>query len=294
MHIDLAGDCSSCHVSTSGGGTLRSGALGQTTSSSCADCHGSSDPNTAHHGSASAQSGNCVSCHTPDVGNGKTRANLAMPANLACAYCHMDWQVDVMGEPSSNDVVIYRMTFDPNGNPNSPPVYSEVHRITATGAAITIQDFAACFACHGATGVDNGRADAIGQADRVKPFHGVGAPYTGDDGNGAYGSFSNDIWAQYVNWGSEVRHPGHNAFNLLNTQIRSSKAQYNNTNNKVKWHDADGKGLHDVRDATYQNTVEIPWADYGGTVTGNIDITVGAPDGTTEVHNMATAVPTYP
>ena len=247
MHVTLRGDCGSCHLSASGGGTLVASITGATTSSSCADCHGSSDPQTAHHGSASALNGECINCHMPNVGVQSPLANrsdIMMPPNLACNWCHLWWpnNIDYIDQTTDNGyatdangkVKIFRLDWSPKGN------YGQLAGISETGMAshyisenttTPISDYGACFACHGATGTDNGRADDPGNADMIRPFHGMGGTselVPGTDvwtrGNGANSDYTKHVNnyfagpAQTTSNGTvktDPYHPGYAAFNWM-------------------------------------------------------------------------------
>jgi hypothetical protein len=96
-----------------------------------------------------------------------------------------------------------------------------------------ISDYGACFACHGATGTDNGRADDPGNADMIRPFHGMGGTselvpgtdvWTRDTGaNDDYTKHVNNYFAgpEHSAGGSaqpvktDPYHPGYAAFNWM-------------------------------------------------------------------------------
>jgi hypothetical protein len=173
-------DCSICHFNAPGGG----GALREPwetdwpNGGTCGQCHGNTtDPNTAHHGGAAALNGECINCHMPDVGVQSPLANrsdIMMPANLACNWCHLWWpnNIDYIDQATDNGyatdangkVKIFRLNWNPKGN------YGQYASISETGMAnhfvsenttTPISDYGACFACHGASGLDDGH-DADG------------------------------------------------------------------------------------------------------------------------------------
>ena len=180
MHVDLAGDCGSCHESPAGGGTLRSGALGQTTASSCADCHGSSDPSTVHHGGSSAQAGDCTTCHTdPRVSQGERQIQA-----LACSVCHVRLNGSTMEivaitigkEGGAGNGADSGNTYTPITTGNG---FSSNHTFPDSGG--TINNYGVCFECHGHTG-----KTGYTSAPRMFPYHALPKP-------GAYSATANTI-----------------------------------------------------------------------------------------------------
>ncbi|MDF1577261.1 MAG: hypothetical protein P1P81_02330, partial [Desulfobulbales bacterium] len=248
MHVDRTGDCGTCHVSTSGGGTLQGSALNQTVLSSCADCHGSTVPATVHHGGASAQAGNCTVCHAdPRETNNRTTysSHLAhAPYQPACGYCH----VDVNG----NDVQVMAITVGiagstatgtPAGNTRTLAPGHQFTITSGTGVA-KITNYGVCFDCHGTTGYTADKAGvktALGATNGVTPFHGAvtyGAAGTqlGGQGKGAaddtvfrIGNVQTALAANKAYWG-----PGRGVWNIRNAE-RSIQDHYLNAAPVATW-----------------------------------------------------------
>jgi hypothetical protein len=169
----------------------------------CTVCHTLSIGAT-HHSGPNATSGNCIACHMPKVGTQgnpiATRSTIMMPKELACNFCHLWWPnnqtyvataTDTSGYDTttvSGKVMVYKLVFDPTTNLRAMATASPVtsHAIS-TNSTTPINDYGACFACHGATGNgSNGTTgianyalgDAAGVADMIVPFHGLGNPLT--------------------------------------------------------------------------------------------------------------------
>jgi hypothetical protein len=180
MHVALAGDCGSCHVSPSGSGTLRSGALGQTTGSSCADCHGSSVPSAAHHGGASAQAGNCTNCHTDP----RPAAGQRVIQAMVCSECHVQMNGSTMEivaitigkEGGAGNGTDSGNTYTPITTANG---FSSNHTFPNSGG--TINNYGVCLECHGTTG-----KSGYTSAPRMFPYHALPKP-------GAYSATDNTI-----------------------------------------------------------------------------------------------------
>jgi hypothetical protein len=186
----------------------------------------------------------------------------------------------------------------------SSPVELTDHAIS-TNASQPIQDYSACFACHGATGDDTGPGDAEGVPDMVYPFHGLGVPYTGDDWLTG-GNFEDHI-NQYAGPDQEGAtqparntniHPGPFNFNSLGTMTGPSLTVniqgYTTTKNygdsasgaspytskKPEFHKADA-GQFNRSNATFYSSghFEVPWDHYADAVvapgSGSITIDVG-------------------
>jgi hypothetical protein len=113
-----------------------------------------------------------------------------MPTTLACNFCHLWWPnntnyiaqaTDIGYKVTSSKVQMYPLEFDPNpgGNDMAMAVVGTAiasHAISEN-TVTPVNDYGACFACHGATGVDTGRLTAgPGEAAMVRPFHGFGLP----------------------------------------------------------------------------------------------------------------------
>lgn len=228
-------------------------AAGTWTSVTCTTCHDVTTPDPdlsvttlggMHHGHANATAGECIVCHKPDVGQGASSRTLAaldisMPRNLACNFCHLWWPNNKGYYTTATDngysaagaggtIRIFRLNWDPNGTTattaKTSAASSEVltHSVS-TNAVTPISDYAACFACHGAS------AATKGGGFQVRPFHGFGpavtgfTPLSGNSGNANvliewYAGPSSNGNNQAVN--DTPWHPGFAAFHLLDNNVR--------------------------------------------------------------------------
>jgi hypothetical protein len=174
------------------------------------------------------------------------RSDIMMPANLACNWCHLWWpnNIDYIDQATDNGyatdangkVKIFMLNWEPVTNPRT---YADIietgmadHYISKN-TTTPINDYGACFACHGATGVDNGNANAPGAADMIRPFHGIGgsADFTsggvdiwirGEGSNADYLKHVNNFYAGPLNTTADTPnaktdpyHPGYAAFNWV-------------------------------------------------------------------------------
>jgi hypothetical protein len=152
-------NCGLCHVSSGGGGTLRSYAVGKTISeaTTCATCHGTGPIEDLHHPNAHAQAGDCTWCHADPRPGWVTAYSVTapnpLPLQLACVKCHV--------APSGTGLVVYRNTYAPvnvstsypNGNTswgvNGDASVQQTAVHTITGAAkINVYNYGACLGCH--------------------------------------------------------------------------------------------------------------------------------------------------
>ncbi|GAB4345468.1 MAG: hypothetical protein Kow0089_22570 [Desulfobulbaceae bacterium] len=289
-------------------------------SQTCVTCHDVTTPDPdlsvatlgeMHHGHADATGGNCVACHMPNVGAQSPLANrsdIMMPANLACNWCHLWWpnNTDYINQATDNGydtttvagkVMIYRLTFDPVTNQRQMATIAPLpsHAISEN-TTTPINDYGACFACHGATGVDNGRSDAAGQADMVRPFHGLGQPVTSavavdlSGSNADYTRHVNNFYAgpQQTTANGAVKtipyNPGYAAFNFLALDVGSN--QGGNTK-PYATDDKNYKFIHDsernIRGVACRNTTigsttaSIEYNNWGADLgaVGSITVNVG-------------------
>ena len=339
-------DCSICHVGKPGGGGPMhdylelSGELNLPGGGDCTQCHEMTAANQTtrisdHHtyttiaslkvDPGSAMSGNCVFCHQPDVGqNGvaghEARADLQMPPNLACNYCHLWWPNEAY---TGTPVNIYSLDWNPNTNPNVDAGSAPLSTHAVSTAAIPISDYAACFACHGKTSY-NGTA---GNSTQVVPFHGYGVDgnevYTGDStcfGAGPCGGQADDLINIY---GSPTitgfdhgldhltdkgRHPGFNSLNMLEPYLSLVPSGANPGKGDVYDGQSTGKKAHQADAGAYETpaltgttTFNIPWDNYAPafpTAAGSVSIDteydhVNHTD-TTETHTVPTVMRTVP
>jgi hypothetical protein len=208
MHVALRGDCGDCHESTSGGGDLVASITGATTSSSCADCHGSSDPSTVHHGGTSAQNGDCLACHNDP----RPAAGQRVIAAMVCSECH----VQMNGSTMEIVAITYakegsaEATGVDSGNTYTPITtgngFSSDHTFPNSGGVI--QNYGVCLECHGHTG-----KTGYTSAPRMFPYHALPKPgaYSASDntigGNGWNNNLGNNGAARFrgnLNWDSSA------------------------------------------------------------------------------------------
>jgi cytochrome c553 len=268
-----------------------------------------------------AQKGMCITCHEPDVGQpGDTRADLAMPKNLPCNWCHLYWPGTGYTTDSSDRVIIYGLDFDPNpanagnnfGSP-APSTALTTHTISKN-LDPPISDYAACFACHGASTF----IGSVGSSPQVVPFHGLGTPYssssTNDTPSGGTGGDIDDLINAYSgpqNTGTNQPvhdtpyHPGFNALNWL-AEIAGWDAndryrRYSNSRSWRRFHYQDYLANHLRADSLYYNTIvpfDIPWDSYDPNKISvplaapiQIDVNIGGVKGT---QTIDATIPTLP
>jgi hypothetical protein len=256
----------------------------------CTVCHTLSIGAT-HHTGTDATGGNCIACHEPDVGQfgvpaKDTRAELLMQPNLACNWCHlyapnMAYQTD-----ASSRVIIYGLSWNANEGQaqHNLPMLPNValNHAVSTNATQPINDYAACFACHGA----NPAAGTVG----IHPFHGLygvnyANVYTSDnggnplDGNETINVFAGPTILSVGTVAHTVpRHFGFNALNWLQPWVSPNGANntvggignggyYGGNSGYKKIFDADGKAakLENPAAATYKTTFAIPWDSFTAT-----------------------------
>lgn len=139
--------CSLCHVSASGGGTLKAGtdgtAVGKTTASTCLSCHPAATypADGIHHTNGGSISytvnNNCTYCHADPRGVGAAWNNGATPpTSLHCLDCH--------GSP------VNRLTPAVSGADYSTVTATQVHNLPGT-----IDNYGMCFSCHDNDTTDN-------------------------------------------------------------------------------------------------------------------------------------------
>jgi hypothetical protein len=302
----------------------------------CIDCHGAATSvNLAsiHHATSAsiptqyAEDGECIQCHKPDVGQeASTRTvastgNISMPRNLACNYCHLWWPNEAyMGSP----VNIYQLDWDPNTNPNQDAASTALPTHAISTAAIPISDYAACFACHGATAYTG----SAGTSTAVAPFHGYGIDgnevYNGDTfctGSGGCGGQADDLINIYgsptvtgfdtgtSHLTSKGRHPGFNSLNSLEPYLTLQDGTsnpgkgdfpYGGHSSAKKAHQADA-GQYETPAITGTTVFDIPWDNFGGgkpaapqNVTIDTHADKVAKDGSGYQHTVPTTVLTVP
>ncbi len=301
-------------------------ASGTWASKSCLTCHDISDvdinPPIAtvgdmHHGHANATNGSCISCHMPNVGAQSplsNRSDIMMPTNLACNFCHLWWpnNTDYINQATDNGynttvvtgkVMIYRLTFDPVTNQRQMASLAPLtsHAIS-TNTTTPINDYGACFACHGATGVDNGRTDAAGQADMIRPFHGLGQPVTAAvavNASGSNADFNRSVINFFAGPQQTIQdapvmtqpfNPGFAAFNFLAIDVGTNqgggtKPYATDDNGYKRIHGADRqiRGIACRNTAIGNSSSSIEYNNWGpdlGSV-GSITINTGGVEGAT-------------
>jgi hypothetical protein len=339
-------NCQNCHDNSGGGdgttivGEATYGSDGDATVASptthteeCIVCHDSTNYHggAIHHDLADAEAGNCETCHIADVGETttpQTRAltNLDMPTNLPCNFCHLYFPGNAYQTDANGRVKIFNMDWDPNDTASrwETPVEMPTHAVSKSTNP-PIADYSACFACHGATSYTG----TNGTAPQVRPFHGYGPPYTGDDGlTGGRGAAFAD--ADHHNVFHDIPphegcdpgtsttssvHPGPFNFNALGTSTGWDRKQdYNCTETtkvyadsvsngggcggQPRWHDLD-PGDFQRKDAVYeaQGEFQVPWDGFADGVlapgSGSINMDFGSFWGT--YHGRSGAVnPTIP
>jgi hypothetical protein len=287
-------------------------------SEGCGPCH--SDIYTMgqmHHTGPDATGGNCIACHMPKVGTQgnpiATRGTIMMPTDLACNFCHLWWpnnktyiaDATDLGyntdDPSApGKVMVYSLVFDPNANQMQVAGSSTLasHAIS-TNSTTPINDYGACFACHGATGnggTYNGRADEAGVADMVIPFHGLGLPITTANAgpltvvlNSDFNHHVNNFYAgpiQNVSKAPEhtvAYNPGYGAFNWLNVEVGLNQG---GGTKPYEGDDAGYKSIHNaersIRSVALRNTdlgttsADIEFNNWGADLAGIGSVTVNA------------------
>jgi hypothetical protein len=290
-------------------GTAAAGTWASITCITCHDVTPPVDPDLTvstlggmHHGHANATGGNCIACHLPDVGqtgSDALRGNLTMPANLACNFCHLWWPNNKTyytspadsgyGLTATNKVKIFRLNWDPNNTTQKTyAASSEIVNHSVSENSITpISDYAACFACHGASSATKGGGF------QVRPFHGFGPAVTGFEPlSGDSGTVNVNIeWyagpttsgqdqpARTTPW-----HPGFAAFNWLAADVRpvtGTKQFSSDTRNahKLDWNKpwTSATRLSALTPSLAPFNFNIPWDNYGPTP--------GGPTGTSDSLN---------
>ncbi|MDX2434911.1 MAG: hypothetical protein QNK14_09895, partial [Desulfobacterales bacterium] len=265
-------------------------AFGETTASSCEDCHGT-NPGTIHHGGADATNGLCVNCHKPDVGRGpEDETGLLMTTGLSggnglpCGWCHLYWGGGNGATDgytvTSTKVQIFSLTWAPTtGNAGDAAGRTALpSHAVSENETTPISNFAACFSCHGAT------AATKGGGKQVTPFHGFGSPYTGDaGGNNSWAFKQRNIYMGPTNSSAsgplsdESRHPGLHALNALGGYMEMlkqncgydtcGKAYYDGGGASPKKIFENDAGQHNPSTATYTTTFDIPWDNFLGNPT---------------------------
>ena len=255
-------NCKNCHDNDGGGagstwvgptdGDADATNAGSNKSSICTVCHTGTLPAIHHVTNASiptqyAQDGECVTCHLPDVNQPvgekvAARGDIAMPANMPCGVCHLyfpGFANDGAGTyetDGSSKVIIYELTFDANNGPGAlPSMSASTTHAVSENTTTPISDYAACFACHGATAF----VGTSGTSTSALPFHGLGTPLvtanTNDDldpgvtVNGGTGGNYDDIINFYggpnVDWYPDAPqrtfawHPGFGLLNWLALEV---------------------------------------------------------------------------
>jgi hypothetical protein len=178
--MDIHLNCDSCHtgsvydassnlVSTSkGDSTLAEGDAG-TWNSQCTTCHVTSAV-TLHHGHADVAAGNCDTCHVDPRPAYSGGANIPYK-QLSCKLCHV-----VSDGASGIKVVQFELrdasVSGPSAGANGTRagnIQSNVanHLFPNTPEATGVQNYGACFACHGKTGT---------ATTKPVPFHALPSP----------------------------------------------------------------------------------------------------------------------
>jgi len=199
----------------------------------CTDCHTKTKP-AIHHDRTEATAGECVTCHKPDVGQVKSTrtvldiTQIDMPRNLPCNWCHLYWPNGAYTRTggAGTPVYIYGLIFDPVSNfgQRATTTALPTHAVS-TSVAPPISDYAACFACHGATRYTG--SEEV-ESPMVTPFHGLGTPYGGDDRAtggetsdliNAYGGPTTTGTNQAVKTQANANHPGFESLNWIAVEI---------------------------------------------------------------------------
>jgi hypothetical protein len=272
------GDCTNCHEFT-----------GTTQANRIAGHHTYTTIASAKATGGSAMSGECITCHKPDVGQEtSTRTvaspgNISMPRNLACNYCHLWWPNEAY---TGSPINIYQLDWDPNGDPNADAGDEALttHAIS-TNTTEPISDYAACFACHGAYRFTGSSTESTA----VAPFHGYGIDgdevYTGDSfctGSGGCGGQADDMINIYgspnvtgFDTGSnhlsnKGHHPGFNSLNSLEPYLGLEDGSsnpgkgdfpYGGHSSAKKAHQADA-GQYESANITVGTDFDIPWDSF--------------------------------
>jgi hypothetical protein len=304
IHNVSAGQCDLCHNLAAGGGGLKY----SMTAGDCTNCHFATGTAANHHTydyhgagppPGRAKNGECVFCHMPNVNQPAgqpvaARGNISMPANLPCNWCHVYWYAsnDSPGpgyRTVGGKVRMNAILWTPNTDSRN---YAGIEEI-GTGATASmpshtisentttpVSDYAACFACHGAS------AATDGGGKQVVPWHGLGtvvAPGStnDDDASNNDGGDVDDIinfYSGVVQTGagqsahSDAFHPGwpFKMFSASNTVAWGSKANagYANQGKQAgqfdKIHDTD-KGQDRQNGVCYDAAwlFDVPWDSYG-------------------------------
>lgn len=229
---------------------------------------------------------------------------LSADMGLPCGWCHLYWKGGNGATDgytvTSSKVQIYQLSWDPD---NQTPGDAAGRTAMASHAVsedttTPISNFAACFACHGAT------AATYANSKQVTPFHGFGVPYTGDDGTAVQDTNQIQIYSGPTNPSAdgpihdESRHPGWEALNTLGAFVPLNKGvgkgHYGGTSG-ANYYNADNANHRDS-EATYQDMIEFPWDNYSGgaTVGTPVDITNFDLGGVQGTDTVPFAVPEIP
>jgi hypothetical protein len=289
----------------------------------CLTCHPTNTylmPTVHHNPSPEATSGPavegfCIDCHKPDVNQGpsartRTDLDIVMPRGLPCNWCHLYWPNNSYSLDGNDRVRIYSLRFNPNSTEWGIPATTNVlttHSISKSSQPIS--DYGACFACHGATSYTGTLGIA---APQVKPFHGLGTPYTNSNDPATGGDFDDIINA----YSGSTRmtgtdqpkheipfHPGFNALNWLAGNVgynrggSRTQSPYANASGRANFHLLD-LDQHERADAVYVLNgyavpFNIPWDNYDpGIVTPPVNISVNV--GIQGTSDIPATIPTLP
>lgn len=271
---------------------------------------------TIHHNptetTGPAVEGFCIDCHKPDVGQGasartRTVLDITMPKGLPCNWCHLYWPNrtnNTYSRDGLNRIRIYNLRFNPNSTEwGITATANELTTHAISKSAQPISDYAACFACHGAKSYTGTLGVA---APQVKPFHGLGTPYTNsndplsvniDDIINAYSGPQDTGTNQTMH--TNPFHPGFNALNWLAGYVGYNQggtrrdSPYTNEQWRAHYNDLN-KHTRSTASLRPFVTFNIPWDNFtsGSPVTLPVQLSVNV--GVRGAPTIPYTIPTLP